>query len=187
MDTKAVIPTAEVLETSVPGPDATSGGPPGELEPNGSRDLYGQVRGVLDDLARRPERDAAGRFIPGSLAAGKSLERSEAFWSVVAAAKRELVEAVSIDLAADEQATTTLVGVIDAYAEARLLRMAMFMRLTDLGGVITGKGKMRALYRAWCAAMDRELKLAQVLGLERRSKRVESFAVAIAQEPEHRE
>ena len=46
----------------------------------------------------------------------------------------------------------------------------MFLRLADVGGPITTKGRQRALYTAYLGALDRETKLAQVLGLERKAK-----------------
>ena len=93
--------------------------------------------------------------------------------------KRELVTTVETDLAASDAAETKR-GLIDGYAEARLLRSAMFARLMDLGGPITSKGRQRALYGAYLNALDREVKLAQVIGLDRRTKPVESLADILA-------
>lgn len=134
-----------------------------------------RVRDVLSALAQQPARDAAGHFVAGTLAGGTTLERSEQFWSAVEPVKRELVAHVRTDLAVDAGTTEPLIGLIDAYAEVRLFRTSMFLRLVDLGGPITTKGKARALYRAYLAALDRETKLAQVLGLERRAKPVSSL------------
>ncbi|MBM4194952.1 MAG: hypothetical protein FJ202_11310 [Gemmatimonadetes bacterium] len=149
--------------------------------------MHAQVRAALDALAERPQRDpVTQQFIAGSTNAGKTLERSEAFWSAVEPAKRMLVERVRTDLAADDGAAETLLGLIDGYAEARLFRTSMFIRLVDLGGPITTKGKARALYRAYLGALDREMKLAQTLGLERRSRQVNSPSEALMHEPELR-
>ncbi|MBZ0112745.1 MAG: hypothetical protein K8J08_09800 [Thermoanaerobaculia bacterium] len=71
-------------------------------------------------------------------------------------------------------------GLVDAYSEARLLRVTMFARLTELGGPVTAKGRTRALYTAYCSALDRELKLARTLGLDRRQKAVESLDDALS-------
>jgi hypothetical protein len=148
--------------------------PAGELGANG-RDASASVREALDRLAHQPERDAAsGRFVQGTLASGGTLERSEQFWSAVEPAKQELVSRVRTDLAVDASTVEALRGLVDAYAEVRLFRTSMFLRLVDQGGPITTKGKARALYRAYLDALDRETKLAQVLGLERRSKQAAS-------------
>src|SRR5687767_12760296 len=133
-----------------------------ERQADGS-DVTGGVRAALEQITSRPDRDdATGRFIAGAQPHAKTFERSEAFWSAVAPAKRELVERIHSDLAVDGSTATTLVGLIDAYVEARLFRTAMFIRLGDLGGPVTTKGKSRALYSAYLAALDRETRLAQV-------------------------
>ncbi len=150
---------------------------PGSLGP----DLAAPVREALDTVARLPERDAAtGRWTEGGLGKATTLEESTQFWAAVAPAKAELASRVAGDLAADSSTPTTLLGLVDAYAEARLFRTAMFLRLTDLGGPITTKGKARALYKAYLSAVDREMKLAQLIGLERRSKPVDPIAAVHA-------
>ena len=99
--------------------------------------------------------------------------RSETFWQEVAAAKRELAERVLTDLGADDGAAAeTLLGVADGYAETRILRHALFLRLVELGGPVTTKGKARALFSSYLSALDRETRLAQVLGLERKAKAI---------------
>jgi hypothetical protein len=96
---------------------------------------------------------------PPELNAAKTFGRSELFWTAIELAKRELVARVLRDRALDAtECATTLSGVIEAYAEARLFRMSMFIRLTegDNPGPITGKGKTKALYLAYVQALDRE-------------------------------
>ena len=131
---------------------------------------------ALEAVQQRPDRNpTTGQFVVGNQAAGRSRwpARSGAFWSEVAAAKRELTDRVLADLGADAGAAAeTLVGVADGYAEARILRHAMFLRLVELGGPVTTKGKARALFSSYLSALDRETRLAQVLGLERKAKAV---------------
>ena len=137
--------------------------------PADGRDAAGGVREVLDALASRPTRNAkTGQFISG-LAAGKTLERSEIFWTAITPIKADLVTRVRTDLAHDD-APETVIGLTEAYAEVRLFRQAMFLRLADLGGPITTKGRSRALYTAYLSALDRETKLATTLGLTRKPK-----------------
>ena len=159
-------------------PDLQPAAPSAELGPNGgSARPAERVRGVLAALAQQPARDpVTQRFVAGTLAAGRTLERSAQFWSAVEPAKRELVECVQRDQALDADAAETLRGLVDAYAEVRLFRTTMFLRLVDQGGPITTKGKARALYRAYLDALDRETKLAQVLGLERRARKIPTLA-----------
>ena len=63
---------------------------------------------------------------------------------------------------------------IDAYAEARLLRSSAFVRLSQLGGYMTAKGKARALLGTWASAFDREMRAAERLGLVRRARKAQS-------------
>jgi hypothetical protein len=138
-----------------------------DIEPDG-------LRAVLAELDSRRNHDpVTGQFIAGAVAAGTTLARSAQFWRAVEDVKRELASRVSADLAADDQAPETLRGLIDAYAEARILRSAMFLRIADLDGPISAKGAARALFKTYLAALDRETKLAMVLGLQRRSKHVD--------------
>ena len=152
------------------------------------------IRKTLAALPHAPERDPkTQRFTKRPhLAMGKTLSRSVQFWRAVEPAKRELVERVRRDFACDGDSVETLLGLIDGYAEARLFRMTMFLRIVDTGGPISPKGKMRAFYDAYLKALDRETKLAMVLGLERRSKPVQPLdairqAIAQANSPTEEE
>jgi hypothetical protein len=144
---------------------------PSDVGANGP-DVEDCVREALEVLTSRQQRDG-GRFIAGNTEAATTFARSETFWAAVEPVKRALVATVRADVAADDSAAQTLLGLTDAYAEVRLLRSAMFLRLVERGGPITTKDKQRALYAAYLGALDREMKLAQQLGLERRSKTVD--------------
>ena len=138
-------------------------------------DITGSVTEALERLQGQSGRDpVTGQFIAGNTAAGKTLARSEVFWHAVDDTKRELVERTKSALAVDNSTPETLLGLIDGYAEARLLRMALFQQLVSVGGPVTVKGKSRPLYAAWGQAFDRELKAAVTLGLERAAKPVAS-------------
>ena len=143
------------------------------------------VREALDSLQRRSGRDPqTGRFVVANVEAGGTLARSDAFWSAVAGAKAQIVASVCADLGGESGLATTLSGLIDGYAEARLFRQAMGVRLMEMGGPVTGKGKGRMLYTAYLGALDREMKLAQLIGLERRAKPVERLEDVLAQHEE---
>jgi len=131
---------------------------------------------AVEALQQRRNHDPeTGRFLPGNTAAGKTLERSEAFWTAVSEARRELEERLRADLAVDGGTSATLEGLIGAYTEARLLRAALFTRLVEMGGPVTTKGKARALFSSYLSVVDRERRLALDLGLERRAKRLPSL------------
>src|SRR5688500_3874672 len=92
-DTQLCEPACETEPDSAPETvvqtAADSAGP--EPGANGQADVSGAVREALEDLAQRPLRDPeTGRYVAGTLAAGKTLRRSEQFWSAVEPAKREL-------------------------------------------------------------------------------------------------
>jgi hypothetical protein len=125
---------------------------------------------ALAELQARENHDAKGRFLPGNTVAGKALTKSEALWSALADAKRELIDQLHSDLAINGDAAVTMEGICDAYAEARLLRHAMWTRLVELCGAVTTKGKKRALFDSYLQALDRETRLATTLGLQRRTK-----------------
>lgn len=138
-------------------------------------DVHACVREALAALSVAPERDVkSGRFVPGTLAAMTTGARSGALWAALAPAKRELLEKVKADLGSE--GAETALGLYDAYTEARLLRTSMFERLVDLGGPVTSKGAARALYTAYLSALDREIKLAQAIGLERKARKVPSVS-----------
>ena len=146
--------------------------PSGELERNGPN-VERCVREALEALGKKPGHDPeTGQFIRANTEARTTLQRSEQFWSAVGQAKQELLEQVRRDAGLNGDAAETLRGLQEAYCEARLFRQAMFVRLVELGGPITTKGKARALFTAYLAALDREAKLAQTLGLERRARKV---------------
>lgn len=126
-------------------------------------------------LARANERDAKGRFTRDNAAHLQTLEHSTQLRAALEPLKRELVTRVRLQLAADtDDAPETLLGVVDAYAEARLLRSSAFVRLSQLGGFMTAKGKARALLSTWAAAFDREMRAAERLGLVRRARRTQT-------------
>ena len=121
--------------------------------------------------------EATARLLPAGrsprLNAIKSGARSDTLWNALAPAKAAIVAKVRADLAIEgDDAPETLLRLIDAYAEASLLRESQFALLVTLGGPVTGKGKMRVHLSAWSAAVDRENRLAAQIGFERRAKPV---------------
>lgn len=131
----------------------------------------GDVRGALASLTSKSSRDASGRFVAGNTARVTTGERSAAQWSALELLKADVVRRVRADLGVlNDDAAQTLAGVVDAYAEAHLLRASMFVRLVEQGGPVTAKGKQRALYAAYTRALEQEVKLAQLLGLERKAR-----------------
>ena len=125
--------------------------------------MAGAVRDAISSLSLGTARE---------MNASTTLARSVRFWAAVEPLKRELLEQVRRDMGGTDDAPQTLLGLQDAYCEARLFRESMFVRLVDEGGPITTKGKARALYRSYLEALDREERLAKTLGLSKRAKKV---------------
>jgi hypothetical protein len=84
------------------------------------------------------------------------------------------------DLAADEHAAQTLQGTADAYVETTLLRRSLFEHIARSGTAVTAKGRTRAALATYLQVLDRELKLARTLGLERRQRRRVNVAEELA-------
>lgn len=144
-------------------------------EPAGAgRDTARVVEAAVREVEGRPQRDPeTGRWLPGNTAAGQGLTRSAVLWEALAGAKAGLVERLRSDLAVDGRAAATLEGLVDAFAEATLLRRSLFLRMSEQGGAVTAKGKTRALFNSYLSALDRERRLALDLGLERRARSVD--------------
>ena len=159
-------PLSELQRSSQPtAPDA-------ELRPDGLA-VGDFVRHALESLTATQARDAGGRYAADNIGAGKTLARSERFWTFVEPAIQAVEASVFTQLGlTPETVPETQRGIVEALAEIRVFRRSMRIRLTEgpTAGPITAKGKTRALYTAYLGAVDREMKLAQLLGLERRSK-----------------
>lgn len=160
--------------------DAPGNGPTTEppVLPFVRPDVPQQVGAALDALAARPVRNEKGQWAKdGEGFSGTTLERSAAFWQTVEPVKQQLIDSVRHDLALEPGAASeAMQGVIEMYVESRLFRTSLFVRLVEVGGPLTSRGKTKSLYRAYLSALDRELKLAQVLGLERKPKRTQTLA-----------
>jgi hypothetical protein len=157
-------------KSRVSNPAQPDGEPTAELNDDGR---IGAALGGL--LARTNERDPKGRYTRDNTGHLTTLEHSSQLWRALEPLKQEIIGRVRTQLAADtDDAPETLLGVIDAYAEARLLRSSAFVRLSQSGGFMTSKGAARALLGTWGAAFDREMRAAERLGLVRRARRAQT-------------
>jgi len=144
--------------------------PQDQVAPEG-RDVIADLETARERIGSRPDRDSqTGRFVAGNGAAAVTRGRSAAFWAEVAIAKAEIMRRVLSDLAASDEPTEVLAGVVEAYAEAKLLRRSLFLDITAAGGTTTTKNHARRLLTPYGAAFDRELKAAHAIGLTRRAR-----------------
>ena len=160
--------------------------------PDGVDLVDGVIRNALDHLAARRQRvrdPLTGRW---TLDNGGRLEtglRSEAFWVDLEPARAEIETRVRTQLGLDdEDAAETAIGLAGAYAEARLIRRSEFLQLTRMETEPTTAKQRRGVHErrrrhlaAWALAFDRELKVAQALGLERKARGVPTLATWLAE------
>ena len=124
--------------------------------------------------------EAAARVNPSSgrppaLNALKSGTRSLA----VQAALQPAVEAIAAAVSADQGAAIDGLSVVHqrtvrAFSEVTTMRQTLFERMA--GEPVTNKGKARAMLDAYLKLLDRELRLAQLIGLERKARKVASVS-----------
>ncbi len=117
---------------------------------------------------------AIAEFLPR--ASGLLLQQPE-----VAAFHRAQVDAITQDLGGASELTALAQASIREAARLQVLLEALGSELLA-GGALTGKGKMRAATTTYLHVLDRFTRLASTLGLERRSRQVQSFADVMAQE-----
>lgn len=101
----------------------------------------------------------------------------------IAAWHREEVESITTDLGGDAELTTLARANVREAARLEVILAALGTELLD-GGVLTGKGHMRAATTVYLQVLDRFTRLSQAIGLERRAKRVQTVGEIMR---EHRE
>jgi hypothetical protein len=118
---------------------------------------------------------SAGR--PPHLNAVKTGTRSKAIQAALVPAVDELAAAVTADQGHGESGPPVILGrAMRAWAEITAMRGLLFERMA--GEPVTNKGKARAMLTAYLALLDRELRLAQVIGFERKSRNVKHLSAA---------
>ncbi len=136
-------------------------------EPSDERESTGQGNG------RDPR---TGQFLPGNTVALRHGRRSTVVRRRIEEESRaELAErrqVIVADLGGFDQLSTIAIDVLERYLVAAALLGWMEDRLI-VEGVVTAKGKRRSIHRAYLAQLDRVVRLASMLGLERRSRSVD--------------
>jgi hypothetical protein len=163
------VAAAETAFVRVPDPDPA----PSHAE------LFERAREAVEAL-RGGQRDAKGRILPGAMLAlkhgrdsGKLIEQAD-----IAAWHREQVEAISADLGGANQLTALQAASVREVARLEVILCALGTELLT-GGVLTGKGKMRACTTVYLSVLDRFTRLCSALGLERRARKVASLTEAM--------
>jgi len=126
-------------------------------------------------------RDAHGRFTKGNRAALVHGGRSKQVSRLHAPLRDEIVQKVIVDLGGDASLLpVTLLGLVDRYAEVSLLAGSYMFWLREQGGPIGTRGRQRAAVGGYLAALDRQMKLAVLIGLERKARKVGTVAELLA-------
>lgn len=92
----------------------------------------------------------------------------------IAAWHEEQVKLISVDLGGDSQLTHLQRASIREVARLEVLLASMGQELLA-AGVLSGKGRPRAMTTLYLTVLDRFVKLSATLGLERRAKRVQAL------------
>lgn len=123
-----------------------------------------------------PHPTLPGRWSDGTAAPANQIARNEIGAikqraSLQVDAKEEIKSRVLTDLGAeDDGPSETLSGLVSRYAEVVLLAGAYYDYLEQQGGPIGVRGRQRAAVTGYLAALDRQMKLATTIGLERKQR-----------------
>jgi hypothetical protein len=102
-------------------------------------------------------------FLPRNSAALTAGVRSRAVINTLALAAHEIAAQITADR--DPDTPTIPQRLIEAFSQTTTMRAAVFERMN--GEPITNKGMARRMLAAYLALVDRELRLAQAIGIER--------------------
>lgn len=137
----------------------------------------------FDELAGggTADRDRGGRFASGNAAALVHGRRSATHLQALSAAARDAMTTRRAEITSDlgGALSTLQADILERYLVASALLGWMEDRLLS-EGVITAKGQKRALFGAYALQLDRVVRLATTLGLERRARPVPTLAQTLA-------
>lgn len=129
------------------------------------------------------DRDSSGKFAPGNTARLVHGRRSERHLAALTSEAREALAAreaaILSDLGGRDSLSTLQLDLVARYVVAGALLSWMEDELLR-AGVVTSKGRKRALFGAYAVQLGTVARLAQVLGLERRAKPLPSLAEHVA-------
>lgn len=123
------------------------------------------------------DRDAAGRFVAGNRAGVVHGGRSSQALALQAPLRAEDRAKVLSDLGIEEnELPAVLSDAVDTFTELRLIRRAYFTFLELQGGPIARNGRQRTAARYYLNVIDRQLKIAALLGIERKAKQTNDLS-----------
>jgi hypothetical protein len=114
-----------------------------------------------------------GRFVVGNEARLMHGAHRRHPAALQASLRREIEQEVLSNLGlVNGDAPATLRGLVERYAEVSLMCSSYIDWLAREGGPISTKGRQKAAVKGYLAALDRQMALAKLIGLERKAKRV---------------
>jgi hypothetical protein len=154
---------------------------PSEERPDVDPALFERAREAVSAI-RGHGRRQNGQAAAGNTIALKTGLRSAQLLNApdIAAWHTEQVNAITADLGGDAELSSLARGAVREAARLEVILAALGSELLA-HGVLTGKGKTRAATSTYLHVLDRYVKLTGTLGLERRTKPVQSASAIIAE------
>src|SRR4051812_47144211 len=150
--------------------------PSAEHETPSAAELFERAREAVAALRGHGRRADGKAGVANTMALRTGLRSTQLLEQPdIAAWHREQVEAIVTDLGGDAELTTLARANVREAARLEVILAALGTELLE-GGVLTGKGHMRAATTVYLQVLDRFTRLSQTLGLDRKSKRVPSLA-----------
>lgn len=143
---------------------------PFDMDAGEDREMFNRASEAVRAIRGRGRRQD-GTAAPGNTLALKSGLRSSQLLQQpdVAAWHREQVDAITADLGGESELTAMKRASVREAARLEVLLDAMGTDLLERG-VVTGKGRTRAMTSAYLSVLDRFVRLSAALGLERKAK-----------------
>ena len=146
-------------------------------------DVAAHVAKIRHELLQQQERGPDGKWVAGTLASGDLLDRSQQLAREIAPMREDLADSLLADLG-ETREDTTQAQLMVARDIALLSLMEENLVHAELENAkkynrvpfTTAKGRTATVVARLLAVMDRKLKLIQLIGLERRAKRVPSLS-----------
>lgn len=127
---------------------------------------------------KQPHGKFPGRWADGTAAPANQLARTELgavkqHASLLVTRRDEIKARVCTDLGVgDDGLSAALEGLVVRYAETSILADSYFEHLEQQGGPLTSRGRQRSAMSGYLQVLDRQVRLAQLIGLERRQRPV---------------
>jgi hypothetical protein len=113
-----------------------------------------------------------GRFLVGNQEAVTHGERRNLDRPDLAEAVKHVELTFAAHVAGSEQMAPTMAGYVRSTARLAVLEESAWLALVKSGGIITGKGNIKALFTAWDRLDEKLTKRLERLGLERQTRNV---------------